>query len=544
MRGDRAPSESGAALELPPPGYEIRSVIGRGGMGEVVLARDRRIGRDVALKRMLVAQPTPEESALFLREARIQARLAHPAIVPVFEIDADQDGRPYFTMKWVTGTTLHDRIQDPAASVKAMLGAVVDVCRAIELAHARGVVHRDLKPANVMLGDYGEVYVLDWGIARVLDGTDLPAHEDLVETRGDGDTSDGRGTPGYMAPEQARGEVSPAADVYALGCILAEVVAREPASPELAALCTRARAEAPGERPTARAVADAVQRYLDGDRDTELRRGLAASELEAARTAVAAGDSAIAIRAAGSALALDPASRDAAQLVGKLMIEAPVDDMRAPAGLRAALADADASDVRRHARRAALAYMVSIPLLPIAMWNGIESWAVVGAALAVAGLLSLAAWRIAARPERSAAQLVAYAAGNAIYVGILTRTFGPFTFVPGLACLMIASMCAYPPLARRGWLLVATIVAGWCVPVLLEQLGVLARTFESRPDGLLLRSTALDLTGATTASLLFATCLAMLLLAGYLATSIAVGHLAAKRRLVGQAWQLRQLLPP
>ena len=146
-------------------GYQLGPLIGRGGMGEVVLAHDPDIGRDVALKRMKAA--TPELVERFLREARIQARLDHPAIVPVHEVGRDADGVPFFTMKRVTGTTLEKQIE--TEKLQRLLRAFIEVCLAIDFAHARGVVHRDLKPSNIMLGDYGEVYVLDWGVARVLD---------------------------------------------------------------------------------------------------------------------------------------------------------------------------------------------------------------------------------------------------------------------------------------------------------------------------------------------------------------------------------------
>ncbi|HET9991223.1 MAG TPA: serine/threonine-protein kinase [Kofleriaceae bacterium] len=152
---------------LPDPGYQIGELIGRGGMGEVVVAQDQRIGREVAVKRIRAQTPSHDAVERFLREARIQARLDHPAIVPVYELGTDAAGLPYFTMKRLTGVTLGKRLADKAP-IQPLLRAFVDVCLAIQLAHTRGVVHRDLKPSNIMLGDYGEVYVLDWGVARVI----------------------------------------------------------------------------------------------------------------------------------------------------------------------------------------------------------------------------------------------------------------------------------------------------------------------------------------------------------------------------------------
>ncbi|MCX5743573.1 MAG: protein kinase, partial [Proteobacteria bacterium] len=132
-------------LVLPAAGYIMGEVIGRGGMGEVITAHDRRIGRDVAIKRMRGDAPSAAAVARFLREARIQGRLDHPAIVPVHELAIDAEGHPFFTMKRLAGVTLGERMMK-AGPQKPLLRAFVDVCLAIEFAHARGIVHRDLKP--------------------------------------------------------------------------------------------------------------------------------------------------------------------------------------------------------------------------------------------------------------------------------------------------------------------------------------------------------------------------------------------------------------
>ena len=173
-----------------PPRYRMESVIGRGGMGEVVSARDEQIGRAVAIKRMTSDDPSPAAIARVLREARIQGRLEHPAVVPVHELWRDGRGQPFFVMKQLTGTTLFDvlaRIEAGDAETIArfsrqhLLRAFAEICLAIEFAHTRGVVHRDLKPTNIMLGDFGEVYVLDWGIARVIGDSADRARDPPVE---------------------------------------------------------------------------------------------------------------------------------------------------------------------------------------------------------------------------------------------------------------------------------------------------------------------------------------------------------------------------
>jgi serine/threonine-protein kinase len=321
-------SEAASASTTPDPRYTLGKVIGRGGMGEVRIARDRRVDRDVAIKVLRGERRSEDAIARFLREARVQGRLEHPAIVPVHDLGVDPAGEPYFVMKRLAGVTLADvvRTGDALWPKRRLLARLVDVCLAVEFAHTRGVIHRDLKPANVMLGDFGEVYVLDWGLARIADddptGPDDPSPDHagivLADLRATSDSSGHTvagallGTPGYMAPEQMRGEaVDKRADVYALGLVLYEIVTRVPAIPTggdafeatLAATCFRPSAVAPdiapelddicahataadraARLPTARALADRIQAYLDGDRDLARRRELA-TELSSACSA-------------------------------------------------------------------------------------------------------------------------------------------------------------------------------------------------------------------------------------------------------------------
>ena len=246
----------------------------------------------------------------------MQGRLEHPAIVPVHDMGVDADGQPYFVMKRLAGVTLQDVLDkgDPRWPKRLLLARLVDVCLAVEFANTHGVIHRDLKPANVMLGDFGEVYVLDWGLARIADeatgdGIVLADLRASADTGGQTVAGALLGTPGYMAPEQMRGEVIDArVDVFALGLILYEIVAGEPAIPRgadafdatLSATCFRASARTadvapelddacasattadPATRMTsARTLADRIQAYLDGDRDVARRRELAAAKLAA-----------------------------------------------------------------------------------------------------------------------------------------------------------------------------------------------------------------------------------------------------------------------
>jgi serine/threonine protein kinase len=182
--------------------YRLGDTIGKGGMGEVVLAAIGRSERDVAIKRMRsAASRATEDEARFLREAKIQARLDHPAIVPVHELGTDDDGRPYFVMKRLAGTTLAERARRRRAdAASACCARSSTSASAVEFAHAAASIHRDLKPANIMLGDYGEVYVLDWGVARVIGERGRGRRLASRSSDADPDRRRCSARPGYMAP--------------------------------------------------------------------------------------------------------------------------------------------------------------------------------------------------------------------------------------------------------------------------------------------------------------------------------------------------------
>ena len=222
--------------------YEVRGTVGQGGMGEVFEAWDPSLRRSLALKVMHtgVGSTGTQGQARFLDEAQIGGRLNHPGIVPVHDLGQDDAGRPYFTMRLVEGSTLDDILHrlhagDDEWNLVGVLGVLLKVCQAMAFAHDHGVVHRDLKPANVMVGAYGEVYVMDWGLAHRLDevdGRDLRPYLPEVTRLAGGEqesspllTREGDviGTPAFMSPEQALGQVhllGPATDVYAVGSIL------------------------------------------------------------------------------------------------------------------------------------------------------------------------------------------------------------------------------------------------------------------------------------------------------------------------------------
>jgi serine/threonine protein kinase len=255
--------------------YDVGECIGEGGMGAVYAARDRELGREVAIKVLLAPLPTPEERERLVREARILASLEHPGIVPVHDVGTLDDGRFFYVMKRVRGERFDDFARGHRTRTE-LLRSFLQACDAVAFAHSAGVVHRDLKPQNVMLGAFGEVLVLDWGVARTR-RLQVPADQN---TSGSNDpTATAAGTPGYMAPEQAHGAADECVDVYGLGGVLFFLLTRAHPSPNLEtvhqweshevppalrAICERARMTDPMLRYTSvAALASDVANYLD-----------------------------------------------------------------------------------------------------------------------------------------------------------------------------------------------------------------------------------------------------------------------------------------
>jgi serine/threonine protein kinase len=296
----------------------------RGGIGDVFIAEDQELHREVALKQIQDQQADdPSSRSRFLLEAEITGGLEHPSIVPVYGLGQYADGRPFYAMRFVKGDSLKDAIRryhakemknqgigERAVEFRKLLGRFVDVCNAIGYAHARGVLHRDLKPGNVMLGQYGETLVVDWGLAKVT-GTQERGEEPSVEATlrppsasGSGATLAGTalGTPAFMSPEQAAGrlnELGPATDIYSLGAtlyslltgktpfldapageILVHVEKGEFAKPRqlnpeipraLEAICLKAMSLRPGNRyKSVRALADDIEHWLADEPVTAL----------------------------------------------------------------------------------------------------------------------------------------------------------------------------------------------------------------------------------------------------------------------------------
>ena len=283
---DEALDRLRAAADMPDlsgTGYVLLDKLGAGGMGGVFRVEDTALGRQVALKVIGMVDSSGEFGARLLREAKIIAQLEHPGIVPVHDVGTLPDGRVFYTMKLVQGRRL-DQHRDELGGVPERLRTFQKICEAVSFAHAHQVLHRDLKPQNIMIGQFGEVLVMDWGLAKLLKAEtvaeasaapktqlqQLPSALAVGKTAA-ADTAHGvvLGTPGYMAPEQARGDVETLglrADVYSLGAVLKFLLDDYGRAPRaLAAIVRKATAEAADQRyPSVEELARDIGHYLDG----------------------------------------------------------------------------------------------------------------------------------------------------------------------------------------------------------------------------------------------------------------------------------------
>jgi eukaryotic-like serine/threonine-protein kinase len=268
------------APDLSDTGYVLLDKLGAGGMGSVFRVQDTALSRQVALKVLGIVDSGGEFGARLLREARIIAQLEHPGIVPVHDVGTLPDGRVFYTMKLVQGRRLDQR-RDELGGLPERLRTFQKICEAVAFAHAHQVLHRDLKPQNIMVGKFGEVLVMDWGLAKLLNA-EMPAKPNpapairLQQSPSDADTAEADtahgvvlGTPGYMAPEQAHGDVAavgPRADVYSLGAVLRFLLDNSiPVPKPLSAIVSKATAEDAEQRyGSVEKLANDVAHYLDG----------------------------------------------------------------------------------------------------------------------------------------------------------------------------------------------------------------------------------------------------------------------------------------
>ncbi|MDX2092256.1 MAG: serine/threonine-protein kinase [Kofleriaceae bacterium] len=563
--------------------YALGGMLGRGGMGEVLEAVDHQIGREVAVKRMRAEAPSEKQIARFLREARIQGRLEHPAIVPVHELGRDANGKPYFAMKKLQGRTLAELIKagpsvaaERASSsmigrgvpLQRMLRAIADVCLAVELAHQRGFVHRDLKPDNIVLGEYGETYVLDWGVAKVT-GEDDSAFASVDATELVTAAGAAVGTPGYMAPEQAKAlpDVDGRADVYSLGCIMFEVLVGErlhpvgPAGmktavagiesrpskrvkdrdipPELDEIVVEATATDRTKRiQTARELGERIQQFLDGDRDHALRCELARHHLSTATAAFATQDRSTAMREAGRALALDPQLHAAGELITQMMIEPPPE---LPAEVVKAF-EHESADV---IRATLLANVVSAGFfalwVPLVLLFATPDQRIYAALMALLAVASISFQYLLAKGGR-AFLIVPLLSVHILLVVVSSRMFTPLLMGPALAAVTAMGFMTGPQYRKRQ----ATLVVVLCTlavlgPLFAERVGWLSETIVAHDGGAWIRAPMLAgseagmwLMGFFTLSVVFS--------AVVLARGMKIAERGARQRMHLQAWQLRQLV--
>jgi serine/threonine-protein kinase len=483
-------------------------------------------------------------------------------------------------MKRLTGTTLYDVLAGHPDAAKwprrQLLAKLVDVCLAVELAHSRSIVHRDLKPSNIMLGDFGEVYVLDWGLARVIDGSWFA--QPIVSVDGHAHTASGEtavgdvlGTPGYMAPEQIRDPaVTPAADVFALGCILYELAIGQPAlprgmpalemtldspchrpsqrvadvPPELDDLCARATAASPLLRPTARELADGIQAYLEGDRDLARRTELAAQHAARARvSATGRGDDARAdaVREAGRALALDANNAEAQAVLGRLLLDAPGEVPRGAVDeIERDRAQTRLGILRSLGRGYAVVTIIFATVFvlkvnhPIVLMIGVVACAITSMIAIVGG--SRGAPRIG---SPLVAGLILLNSGT-LWLGSII--FGPLLVMPVFLVGSIG-VALTQPTGFRWPTIVLPQLTGVLGPLALEWLGVLPSTYHVGPDGLTLTPWVVSLTPMLTLSLVLVAIGSQLVVTTMVQLARVEMQNRTEDRLYAIRWHLEQLLP-
>jgi eukaryotic-like serine/threonine-protein kinase len=574
--------------------YVPTTSLGQGGMGVVLSVRDEQIGREIAIKRLLSSRrDNPSVRARFQREARVQAQLEHPSIVPVYDLGVDEQGDAWFTMKKIRGITLASvigglRAKDPDIverfTRRRLLTAFTNVCLAIDFAHTHGVVHRDLKPENVMLGEFGEVYVLDWGIAKIAGVSDAELSATQPPGAGDGpgtQVGEVLGTIGYMPPEQLSGAstVGPRSDVWSLGAILFELLTLEPLLPRMTlgeaimasdepiearpskrapdlvvtagldTICERATARAILDRyPSARALHDDVMLYLDGDLEAQRRREQAAAHLHRARDAEenAARDGSdrsaqrtLAMQEVNRALALDPANDDAKHTMVRMLAEPqPV----LPPAARAELEASRAGVTRVAFKVGAFGFLAMYLFLPMYLWMGIRDWTLTGAVLALIATSAALLWWGATVPSRARVAMLLTIISAGALIALLSRVVGTFASAPLLAFLMAVGLVFNSTqLGIKSVLALVLIALG--IPLALELSGVIEPSYAYAGGAIVVVPHMTNLPAVPTTITMALTCLSTIGLAAFYLMRVHGQLRSTQEQLWGYSWNLRQFLP-
>jgi hypothetical protein len=525
----------------------------------------------------------------------VQGQLEHPSVVPVYDLGLESSGRSFFTMKRVRGRTLREvlsglRARDATLeaefSLRRMLSAFSQLCWAVAFAHSRGVVHRDIKPENVMFGDFGEVHLLDWGVATVIEDLRATSEEGArgvvdAELPNDHRTLAGEmiGTPGYMSPEQINGnpdELDERVDVVALGAVLFEILTLEPliegvkthevvaatltsvdarararaperdVPPELELVCVRATAPLETRTAGARELREAVERYLDGDRDIERRRELAAQRVAAAEAKLATksglpltDDSrTTALRELGAAVALDPTGREARELLTKLLLQGPE---QMPEEARRELEEnrqARRTSMRRTIFFVSLVFLTA-PLSLLAM--GVRNWtwfAILGVANALVPVMAFYSHK--RRDDRLSPQLLAASAMLALSAG--SFVLGPLMqATASILAVTIVFLSLSAPGVRT--LAIPLAVVALLAPVALELLGAVPKSHVFVDGAMQIMPTVVWLHEGAVLSFLTFVGVTPVLLSGFVVLRRQRLLDRLEERLFLQAWTLGRLFP-
>jgi len=555
--------------------YGLGRLVARGGMGELRIARDESLDREVVSKSLRPEhRKRPQLRARFLREAHIQAKLDHPGIVPVYDLGTDEHGADFFTMRAVHGKTLTEVLaarQTPEGralhSTRELLEVFARVALTVAFAHQRGVVHRDLKPDNVMLGDFGEVYVLDWGIAKPL-GT---AGRSLDRTSGVVTRADTTmGTFEYMAPEQFANpsHADVRADVFSLGVILYEVLTGEPfrrrgdasafredetarqrlgrgdLPEDLAALCLHATEPEPGQRlASALALGQALRRSLDAAQVVELSRASARRYADLAGRELASLSGAPethALAALGRALALDPNLRHELEPILSGALDA--DQGSLPPGVVSAIDQANRTVLRRRAVGGVLVYSVWLLFLAAGAVLGSRRPALLSVMAATAALIVLLhAWMLVSRNYRARCLRVAMPL-SFLLVLETALYLGPNVLVPGLAVAASASyfVALRADRGARIWTFVLATLSV-ALPMVASALGLIEPRMQVEA-GRLVVDTLVNVSANTLYVILSWGSLATVLLANLVVDRATRSSFDIERQAHLRAWRLRKVV--